>query len=214
MPQINKSQLKAIKIATKVYSLIKIKAGMTERDVEKQIKSLLKKFRAKPSFRIIVGSGKRSALPHCFATDKVIKRGELVVIDFGAVYNGYCSDITRTVVVGKASVKQKKIYKIVKIAQSRAIKAIKAGKICSEVDYAARGYIQSKGFGKYFIHTTGHGIGKRVHQAPKISTKNRRRLKEGMVITIEPGIYIKSLGGVRIEDMFLVTKNGAKRLTR
>ncbi len=137
----------------------------------------------------------------------------MVVIDFGAVYNGQRSDMTRTVVVGKFSKRQKKIYFIVKEAQKRAIFAVRAGVRCSEVDRAAREYIQKKGFGRYFVHSTGHGIGKRVHQAPKISKRNRRRLREGMVITIEPGIYIKNFGGVRIEDMVLVTAKGGKILT-
>lgn len=136
------------------------------------------------------------------------------MIDFGAVYNGYRSDMTRTVIVGKFSKRQKRIYFVVKEAQKRAIFAVKAGVRCSEVDHAAREYIRQKGFGKYFVHSTGHGIGKRVHQAPKISKRNRRRLKEGMVITVEPGIYIKGWGGVRIEDMVLVTKRGCKVLTK
>lgn len=214
MISLNKSQLKAIGIADRAYSRLKIKAGMTEKDVARQIIFSLQKYKAKPSFRILVGSGKRSAIPHCFATGKRIKQGELVVIDFGAVYNGYRSDMTRTVIVGKPSKRQKRIYSAVKQAQKMAILAVKAGVRCSEVDREAREYIQQKGFGKYFIHTTGHGIGKRVHQAPKISRRNNRKLKAGMVITIEPGIYIKGWGGVRIEDMVLVTKKGCKVLSK
>ena len=213
MISLNKSQLKAVSIADRVYSKLRVKAGMSELDVARQITSLLLRYRSKPSFKIIVGSGKRSAIPHCFATDKKIKRGELVVIDFGALYNDQRSDITRTIVVGKPSKRQKKIYSIVKKAQSMGIKAVRAGRPCCEVDREVRGYIKQKGFGKYFIHTTGHGIGKGVHQAPKISRRNRRKLKAGMVITVEPGIYIKGWGGVRIEDMILVTAKGGKILT-
>lgn len=195
-------------------SALTVQAGQNEKEVAADIRSLFKKFGAKPAFRTIVASGKRSAKPHGFATDKKIKRGDLVVIDFGAVYNGYCSDMTRTFVVGKPTKKQKKVYRIVKEAQRRAIKAVRAGRACREIDKAARSYIEKQGFGKYFIHNTGHGIGRKVHEAPKISKKNRCRLREGMVIAIEPGIYIKGWGGVRIEDMVLVTRTGCKVLTR
>lgn len=210
----NKSQRKAVYIANRVFSLLKIKAGQSEKDIASRIKVLLKKYNAKPSFRIIVASGKRSAKPHGFATDKKIKKGDLVVIDFGALYNGYCSDITRTVTVAKPTQKQRKVYRIVREAQKRAIKAVRAGRACFEVDRAARDYVKKRGFKKYFIHNTGHGIGKKVHQAPKISKRNRRRLRKGMVITIEPGIYIKGWGGIRIEDMVLVTKRGYRVLTK
>lgn len=211
----NKSQRKAVYIADRVFSLLKIKAGQSEKDIASQIKALLKKFSAKPSFRIILASGKRSAKPHGFATGKKIKKGDLVVIDFGALYNGFYTDLTRTVTVTRIPTeKQRRVLRIVGEAQKRAIKKVKAGVRCCDVDRAAREYIERKGFGKYFIHNTGHGIGKKVHQAPKISKKNRRRLRRGMVITIEPGIYIKGWGGVRIEDMVLVTKSGSRILTR
>lgn len=208
------AQLKAIRIVDHILAGLKVSAGQTEKEVASQIKLKLKSFGARPAFRIIIASGKRSANPHGFATRKIIKKGELVVIDFGALYNGYRSDITRTIVVGKPSAKQKKIYRIVLTAQKRALKVVRAGKICAEVDQAAREHIAEKGFGKYFIHSTGHGVGKKVHQAPKISRKNRRRLKAGMVLAIEPGIYMKGWGGVRIEDMVLVTKNGCRVLTK
>ena len=210
----NSSQKNAIRIADKVLKALTIQPGQKEKDVADGIKSLLKKFRANPAFRIIVASGKRSAIPHGFATEKKIQPGDLVVIDFGALYNGYCSDITRTFVVGKPTLQQMKVYRIVREAQKRAVKAVRAGKACFEIDRAARQHIEDQGFGKYFIHNTGHGIGKKVHQAPKISKKNRRRLRKGMVITIEPGIYIKGWGGVRIEDMVLVTDKGCRVLTR
>lgn len=208
------AQQKAARIADAVLSDLNINAGQTEKDVAAQIKNLLRSFKARPAFRIIVASGKRSALPHGLATNKRIRRGDLVVIDFGALYNGYRSDISRTFIVGKPSLKQKKIYQIVKTAQARAIKAIKAGKACSKIDRAARDYIRQQGFGKKFIHSTGHGIGKKVHQAPKISPKNHGKLKAGMIITIEPGIYIKGWGGVRIEDMVEVTRRGHRVLTK
>jgi len=214
LTSLNKAQAKAVRAAGEVFSQLKIEAGLREIDVAGQIKSGLNKLGSRPSFRIIVASGKRSAIPHGFATEKKIRRGELVVIDFGAVYNGYRSDITRTVIVGKPTPRQRKIYRIVGEAQKRAIKAVRAGKACFEVDRAAREYIGKKGFGKNFIHSTGHRVGKKVHEPPKISKGNRNKLKTGMIVCIEPGIYIKGWGGVRIEDMVLVTKNGCKVLTR
>lgn len=208
-----KSQLKAIWIVEQVFKNLVVTAGQAEKEVAANIKSSLKAHRARPAFRIIVASGKRSAKPHGFATNKKIKKGELVVVDFGAVYNGYCSDITRTFFVGKPTAKQRKVYNIVKKAQEKAIRAVKAGREGREVDEAARAYIKQKGFGKYFIHNTGHGIGGKVHEAPKLSKDNRNRLRVGQVVTIEPGIYIKGWGGVRIEDMVLVGKRGCRILT-
>lgn len=204
----------AARIADAVLAELNIQPGQTEKEVALQIKNLLRSFKARPAFRIIVASGKRSAMPHGFATNKRIRKGDLVVIDFGALYNGYRSDISRTFIVGKPSPKQKKIYQIVLKAQARAIKAVKAGKTCSAVDRAARAYIKKMGFGRKFIHSTGHGIGRQVHEAPKLSPKNQAKLKAGEVITIEPGIYIKAWGGVRIEDMVEVTKRGHRVLTK
>jgi Xaa-Pro aminopeptidase len=211
---VNKFQIKAIKIADSVLASLDIREGQSEKEIAIKIKDLLKKFGALPAFRIIVASGKRSAKPHGFATAKKIRKADLVVIDFGALYNGFRSDITRTVIVGKSSALQRKIYRIVHQAAERAIKRVKDGIPCCDVDKAARDFIEKKGFGKYFIHSTGHGIKRKVHEAPKISKNNRRKLKQGMVITIEPGIYIKGWGGIRIEDMVLVTKSGCKVLTR
>ena len=177
-----------------------------------EIENRLRSLGARPAFRIIVASGKRSALPHGYATKKVIRRGDLVVIDFGALYRGFRSDFTRTVVAGKPTARQLKIMAVVKEAQKRAIKKVKAGVRCAEIDRAARGYIEKSGFGKYFVHSTGHGICRKTHEAPKLSRKNRRKVSAGKVITIEPGIYIKGFGGVRIEDMVLVTPQGARIL--
>lgn len=208
-----KAQKKAIQIAEKFLATLKISAGMKESDVAAQIKLHLNKYQAKPAFKTIVASGKRSALPHGFATEKKIQKGDLVVVDFGALYNGYRSDITRTKIVGQATKQQQKIFAIVKEASRRAIEKVRPGVSCWEVDAAARDYIHEQGYGKYFIHTTGHGVGRKIHEAPKISKRNRNRLRAGTVITIEPGIYIKGWGGVRIEEMVLVTRTGYKVLT-
>jgi len=207
------AQQKAIKITNRIFRSLQIHEGQTEKEVADWIKSQLRRFGAHPAFRIIVASGKRSAKPHGFATNKKIKKGELVVVDFGAWYRGYRADVTRTFMVGKPTPKQRKVLIIVREAQKRAMAAAVAGRACREVDKAARDFISKKGYGKYFVHSTGHAIGKKVHEAPKISRKNPHSIRAGQVITIEPGIYIKGWGGVRIEDMGIVTKRSLKMLT-
>lgn len=209
--------MKAARIVDQVYAEIKpfIVAGRREKEIAYLIRQSLKKNGAeRPSFRIIVASGWRSAIPHGYATNKTIKNGDAVVIDFGAVYNGIKSDLSRTVFVGKPTIKQRTIYQIVINAQNRAARKVKAGIKARLIDQAAREYIEAKGFGRYFVHSTGHGIGKKVHQAPKISKRNNRLIKDQAVVTVEPGIYIKNWGGVRVEDMYLVTRRGAICLTR
>lgn len=193
---------------------LKIHPGETELAIAKRILLQLKAHDCSSAFRIIVASGPRTALPHGYATNRRIKKRELVMIDFGASYKGHCSDITRTFVVGRVHPHQKRIFEIVKIAQRRAIKMVRAGMSCRKVDAAARDYIKHKMYGHCFIHTTGHGVGRKIHQQPKISLHNWHPLKAGMVITIEPGIYIKGWGGVRIEDMVLVTPRGCELLTK
>lgn len=209
----NRHQLRAVDIACKIFDLICFAPGDTEKKVAGRIEAFLKGFDAKPAFRTIVASGPRSAKPHGFATNKKIKKGEIVKIDFGALYKGWRSDITRTFFMGKPTKKQKKMYEIVKAAQERAIKKVKDGVECREVDRAARGYMKIHGIDRHFIHTTGHGVGRKIHENPRISSRNHNKLKAGQVITIEPGIYIKGWGGIRIEDMVQVTKKGCRILT-
>ncbi len=167
-----------------------------------------------PAFETIVASGYRSAMPHGVASDKKISRGEFVTLDFGACYKGYVSDLTRTIVVGKASPRQRRIYEIVLRAQLLAIKRVKAGVFGNQVDKAARDYIKKAGYGKNFGHGTGHGIGVYVHSKPAVGPRSQDILARGMVITIEPGIYIPEWGGVRIEDDVLVTTTGCRVLNR
>lgn len=209
----NRDQLQAVRIAVAILKHISFQPGGTEKQVARRIETQLKEYGAKPAFRTIVASGPRSAKPHGYATNKRIKPGEIVMIDLGALYRGVRSDLTRTFLPPEATKKQRAVYRIVKEAQARGIKAVRAGVAARKVDAAARDYIKAKGFGPYFIHTTGHGVGQRIHQAPKISRRNRHKLKTGQVITIEPGIYIKGWGGVRIEDMVLVTRTGCRLLT-
>lgn len=207
---------KGIDIAARGFNQTKdqIKDGRTERDVALALELALRKAGAeKMSFDTIVASGKRSALPHGIASDKEIRTGELVTIDFGIQYHGYCTDETCTVATGAPTQKQKRVYGIVKEAHDRAIARIRPGISSQEVDRAARAHIERKGFGKYFGHGTGHGVGLAVHEEPRLSPVTSEVLEEGMIVTVEPGVYIPNWGGVRIEDMILVTRDGCEVLT-
>lgn len=193
-----------------------IKPGVSERHIETILVTEMKNRGAsKESFETIVASGPRGALPHGHASDKIIEKGELVTIDFGAYYHGYCSDVTRTFAVGKPhSAELVKIYNIVKEAQQKAVEAVRPGLTCAAIDQVARQYIADQGYGPQFGHSTGHGLGVLIHEYPSVSGKSETVLEPGMVITIEPGIYIEGLGGVRIEDDVLVTANGHEVLTQ
>lgn len=168
----------------------------------------------KESFDTIVASGWRGAMPHGVASDKVVEENELVTIDFGCFREGYASDITRTFQTGKRiRPTLLKIYQIVYDAQRKGRDAVRAGMPARKVDKAARDYIEKKGFGKYFGHGLGHGVGLRIHELPRVSKVSDDVLEEGNVVTIEPGIYVPNLGGVRIEDDFLVTGNGVDQIS-
>lgn len=206
----------AIEIASGafLYILELLKAGVEERKLGLEMEFFMKEHGAEATgFEIIVASGFRAALPHGRATEKRIEKGESVLIDFGSRFKGYHSDQTRTVFCESSSSEQRKIYEIVKNAHDRAIEKVRPGIPISEVDQAAREYIQSQGYGEYFGHGTGHGVGLAVHEDPVVNGENQDRLEEGMVFTIEPGIYIPGWGGVRIEDMIRVTSVGAEVLT-
>ena len=191
-----------------------LKDGVMEKEIALEMEGLIKRKGADTlGFDIIVASGKRSALPHGRASGKQIEWGDFVLIDFGAGFQGYHSDQTRTVVCGNPSSEQQKIYQIVKEAHDQAIEKVRPGVPIGEVDAAARDHIRNQGYGEYFGHGTGHGIGLAVHEAPVINGENKGLIEEGMVFTIEPGIYIPDWGGVRIEDMVLVTPHGAEVLT-
>ena len=207
---------RAIDISSNAFlSLPKIlKEGVLEREVALEMEFFMKRNGADAiGFDIIIASGKRSALPHGRASAKRIEKGDFILIDFGSGFQGYHSDQTRTVVCGNPSLEQQKIYRIVKEAHDRAIEKIRPGIPIGEVDTAAREYIRNQGYGEYFGHGTGHGIGLVVHEDPVVNSENKGLLQEGMVFTIEPGIYIPNWGGVRIEDMVLVTPQGAEVLT-
>jgi Xaa-Pro aminopeptidase len=167
----------------------------------------------KPSFDTIVGSGPRGALPHGTASDKVLKEGEMIVIDFGCVLDGYCSDETVTVALGEVGDEERKVYEVVRAAQSAAIEALKPGASLREVDKIARDYITAAGYGPYFGHGLGHGVGMEIHEGPRVSTKSEAVAEPGMVLTIEPGIYLPGRFGVRVEDTLLVNESGCEKIT-
>jgi Xaa-Pro dipeptidase len=192
-----------------------IKAGMREYEVRDLLEMEMKEQgMTSPSFETIIGSGPNSALPHYTAGDRVLNAGDSIVIDFGGMYQGYCSDMTRTVMLGKATAEYKEVYETVKEAQKRAEEAVKPGVKASEIDEAARACIAEKGYGDYFIHKTGHGIGMEVHEEPYISDISNTVLKPGMAFSIEPGIYLPGKFGVRIEDLVIVTEDGAEVLNK
>ena len=192
-----------------------IRPGAVERDIAFALEFAMKRAGAdEKSFDFIVASGIRGALPHGKAGDRMLGSGELVTIDFGAVYQGYHSDETVTVAVGVPDSRQKDIYRIVKDAHDRAMEAVRPGIGLRELDGKARNYIEEKGYGKYFGHGLGHGVGLEVHEKPVVSYNSEGTVEEGMVFTIEPGIYIPDWGGVRIEDTVLVTGDGCLPLTK
>ena len=196
------------------YILGRIKEGVTEREIAFDLEFFMKKQGATAlSFDTISASGIRSAMPHGIATDKKIENGDFLTLDFGCVFEGYCSDMTRTVVVGKANDKQKEIYNTVLKAQTTAIDAIKAGMKCSEVDGVARKIITAAGYGENFGHSLGHSVGIEIHENPSFSPKSNAVVQNGNVITVEPGIYIDGFGGVRIEDLIVVQNGKAVNLT-
>jgi Xaa-Pro aminopeptidase len=207
---------RAIDISSNAFSHVMgiLQEGVLEREAALDMESFMKRNGADAlGFDIIIASGKRSALPHGRASGKRIEKGDFILIDFGSGFQGYHSDQTRTVACGKPSLEQQKIYRVVKEAHDKAIESVRPGIPISEVDAAARDHIRHQGYGEYFGHGTGHGIGLAVHEDPVVNIENKGLVQEGMVFTIEPGIYIPDWGGVRIEDMIRVTPHGAEVLT-
>lgn len=207
----------ACEIADKAFTEILnfIKPNVTEKAVATELEYLMKKFGAeKISFDTIVASGVRGSLPHGVASDKEILSGEFVTMDFGAIYNGYCSDMTRTICVGKASDNQKKIYNAVLAAQIHGLQFIKKGASGKAVDAAVREKLKTYDLEKFFTHGLGHGVGIEIHEEPRLSKLSKcENLLPNMIVTDEPGIYIPNIGGLRIEDTVLVTDGDAVTLT-
>jgi Xaa-Pro aminopeptidase len=192
-----------------------IKPGVTEASIALELEVFMRSQGAtSSSFDTIVASGERSALPHGVASSKIIGNNEFVKLDYGAYYNGYCSDITRTVVVGKPTDKHHEIYEIVKEAQQFALDNLGPGMTGKQGDALTRDIITRYGYGEYFGHGTGHGLGMEIHEAPRLSISGDVVLAPGMTVTVEPGIYLPGFGGVRIEDDVVITDSGIRVLTR
>jgi Xaa-Pro aminopeptidase len=192
-----------------------IRPGVREYEVAAEIEYAMRKCGScGTAFDTIVASGSRSAFPHGGCTDREIQEGDLVVVDVGAVYRYYRSDMTRTVVAGRPSEKQQKIFEIVREAQARAYEAVMAEVTAKYLDGIARKIIEDAGYGKFYVHGLGHGVGLEVHEPPTLNQESNDKLVVGNVVTIEPGIYLPGFGGVRIEDMVLVQKGKAEKLTK
>lgn len=213
-------ELKNIKVAQEISEkalnelLSTLKPGMREKEIAFNLEILIRKEGAEAtSFDLIVASGKNSSMPHAVPTDKPLENGDFITIDMGAVYNGYRSDMTRTVALGRISEKQRSVYNLVLAAQNKAIKSIKSGVLCKKIDKIVRCFIYENGYEGCFGHALGHGVGLEIHESPFLSARSKQVLKSGMVVTIEPGIYLKNEFGVRIEDIVVVTEQGCQNLT-
>ena len=207
----------AQRIAERAFAdiLQELRAGVTEKEIAARLQYLMLHYGAEDmSFDPIVVSGPNGSLPHGVPSEKVIANGELVTMDFGCIYHGYCSDMTRTVAVGSVSVEQRRVYDTVLAAQAAGIAAARAGLTGAQIDGAARKVIEDAGYGKYFTHSFGHGVGVEIHEAPNASPAADTPLPAGAVISAEPGIYIPGVLGVRIEDVIRLTDSGCENLTR
>jgi len=191
-----------------------IKPGMSESEIGLELEMFLRRRGAQgTAFPFIIASGPRASLPHGVASERTIRPGDVITMDFGVVLDFYNSDMTRTVALGKPPDKIKEIYDIVLEAQMAGLAAVKAGVPACAVDKAARDVIELRGYGDYFGHSTGHGVGLAVHEGPRLSSRDDTVLQEGMVVTVEPGVYLPGVGGVRIEDSVVVERGGCRLLT-
>ncbi len=208
---------KALAITEKALGLLlkNMAPGQTEAECALFLETEFKRLGADgPSFATIVAAGPNGALPHAVPGGRKLKNGETVIVDCGAKYKGYCADITRTKILGEPKSWQKEIYSIVREAQLRSIAAIGPGVLAKDVDALARDYISEKGYGEYFGHGLGHGVGLAIHEAPSLSPRNPNPLQVGEIVTVEPGIYLPGKGGVRLEQLVLVTEDGHELLNK
>ena len=192
-----------------------IQEGMTEREIALELEFYVRKQGAeRTAFDFIVVSGKNTSLPHGIPTDKTVQKGDFITMDFGAVVDGYCSDMTRTIALGIVNEQQQNVYHTVLKAQQAALAALRDGILCRDADTAARDVITAAGYGQYFGHATGHGVGVQIHESPTLSPRAAEKvLTAGNIVTVEPGIYIEQQFGVRIEDMAWITADGCRNLT-
>lgn len=197
------------------YILEKVKPGMTERELALDLEFFMRREGAEDvSFEPIVAAAERSALPHAHPTDRLVEKGRFLLFDLGCRYLGYCSDLTRTVVVGPADEKHREIYELVLSAQQVGLDAVRPGTAGVDVDRAAREIFESAGVGDAFDHGLGHGVGLNIHEEPNLSKSSKDTLAAGEVVTVEPGIYFPELGGVRIEDLVVITERGSETLSK
>ena len=206
----------AVEVTDKVYEEIlpMLRPGFTEKQVANTLVSKYREYAEGEAYSPIVATGPNGALPHAIPTDREFQNGDFIVIDAAAKYGGYHADMTRTPVVGKATEKHKEVYSIVKEAQQRGCDIAKAGVPCKEVDAATREYIGEMGYGKYYTHGTGHGLGLEIHTSPRFSPQSEQVLEVNNVMTIEPGIYLAGWGGVRIEDDIIIGKDDCEILNQ
>ncbi len=207
---------KAAQMADEALSRVlpQLKKGVSERDFAHNLEEEMYLLgSSEPSFETIVASGKNSAMPHAHPTRRIFEPGDMVIVDFGATFEGYHSDMTRTFVLGEPTQEQARVYLATKEAQALAISIVKEGVLAKEPDQKARDYLTSLGLGKYFSHSIGHGVGLEIHESPILHGSNSSQLNVGEVITIEPGVYIEGKFGVRIEDMVVVEEEGCRLIT-
>jgi Xaa-Pro aminopeptidase len=195
-------------------AVARVRPGMSEQRLAAELEYRMRRLGAeKPSFETIVASGARSALPHAQPTAARLRQGDLVVVDMGAFQDGYASDMTRMLFLGRPGARVKRTYRAVLEAQLAAIDRVRAGVAAAQVDHAARRVLKGYGLDRAFVHSTGHGLGLEIHEPPRIGMREKTVLREGMAITIEPGVYLEGFGGIRIEDTVVVTANGCEILT-
>ena len=205
----------SVRLNEKIFQQVSstIAPGMTEIDIALAIERAMRENGAeRPSFETIVAFGSNAAKPHAVPTDRVLRENEIVLIDMGLVLKGYCSDMTRTLFLGTPDSLYLDRLRAVRKAQRAAVKAIKAGAICREVDQAARQVLVNAGMGKAFSHSLGHGVGLAVHEAPSLNHRNRKQLRAGMIVTVEPGVYFPDWGGIRLENMAVVREDSCELL--
>lgn len=206
----------AVRLGSSLFerALKVLRPGVRESEVAAEIEYAARRAGAQGmSFDTIVAGGRRSALPHGIASSQPIPNKGFVVLDFGVILGGYCSDMTRTVHMGRAPKRAREMYEVVRKAQERAVATVRAGVQAGEVDQAARQVLQRAGLGRYFTHSTGHGVGLEIHEPPRLGKGQTEVLKAGMVVTVEPGAYVPGRGGIRIEDVVVVTGKGCEVLT-
>lgn len=215
----DQQELKAIERAAAIADqafdhILPLLPGMSEIEIALELEFFMRRNGAEGlSFPAIVASGPNGSLPHAVPTERIVRPGDLITMDYGCKFQGYCSDMTRTVAIGKVAPELINVYNIVLEAQLAALEEIQSGKLSGEVDKTARRIIDSQGYGSYFGHSLGHGVGIEIHEAPALSPASSQVLQPGMVVTDEPGIYLPGVGGVRIEDLVAVTEDGCRILS-